>query len=185
MIDVELVFVRGEYKFMFKINIESNGINIRNIEEEDILYIQKWFNYQQLFYTDKNKPLDLKEFYERYLEYYLSEGEFFLKILKEDTIVGMIKGRVEFKNPNEVWIGCFMIDRNLRNKGFGSKILKGFTNYLWMRHGICIFYSGVIKGDNSALNFWKGNGFTALRVAKDYFSTDGKKEDLLILRKVI
>jgi hypothetical protein len=54
---------------MFDLHISDDNIDISSVEREDIIAIQKWINSQNANYMDKEKELDLKEFYERFLEY--------------------------------------------------------------------------------------------------------------------
>lgn len=62
---------------MFDININMDNMVISNIERQDILYIKDWINNQNLSYLNNTKPIDFNELYERFLEYYVSENEFF------------------------------------------------------------------------------------------------------------
>jgi len=54
-----------------------DNVLISSIERQDIVKIQKWINYQNYICEDKAERLGLKEFYERFLEYYVSESELF------------------------------------------------------------------------------------------------------------
>ena len=91
---------------MFNIDIKFENFSIMNVEEEDILKIENWMDNQQGFNIDVGLNYGTNELYERYLECYMSEGEYFLKVLCGSKLIGIIKGRIEFKNPNEVWIMC-------------------------------------------------------------------------------
>ncbi|MCM8710359.1 GNAT family N-acetyltransferase [Clostridium sp. SYSU_GA19001] len=167
---------------MFDIHIDIDDINISSIEREDIVTIQKWINYQQCNFKDTNKPMELKEFYERFLEYYVSEGEFFLKINKHNNLIGILKGRIEFKNPNEVWLWYFLLDNLYRGNGIGSQIIKSLQNYFSNGFGIYNFYTGVCEKDTRALKFWNKNNFKLIRVSKDFFNIDGRNMDMFVLK---
>lgn len=167
---------------MFDVHIQLEDINISSIEKQDVLDIQKWINYQTCNSTDRDKPLPLTEFYERFLEYYISESEFFLKINLGDKLIGVLKGRIEFKNPNEVWLSYFILDHNLRGRGIGSKIIDNIKNYFLHNFGIDNFYTGVCEKDTRILKFWKKNNFQLFRVSKNYFNNDGQELDMIIMR---
>jgi RimJ/RimL family protein N-acetyltransferase len=165
---------------MFDIHINIDDISISSIEKEDIISIQKWINFQNC--NLKDKMLGLREFYERFLEYYVSEVEFFLKINKQDTLIGVLKGRIEFKNPNEVWLWYFLLDNNYRGKGIGSNIIKSVQNYFSNELGIYDFYTGVCEQDIRVLKFWSKNGYKLIRVSKGFFNINGKDENMMIFK---
>lgn len=167
---------------MFDIHIDIDNISISSIEREDIIKIQKWINHQNSNFKDITKPLKLREFYERFLEYYVSENEFFLKINKDNNLIGVLKGRIEFKNPNEVWLWYFLLDNDYRGKGIGSQIIKSVENYFSNNFGIYNFYAGVCEKDTKILKFWNKNNFKLIRVSKDFFNIDGRYMDMLVLK---
>src|SRR5690242_7327038 len=115
---------------MFDINLKLDGLELSSIEEKDLNSIQQWLN-SQMYY--KKNPienlLNSKAFYERFLEYYVSECEFFLKIDKKDELVGIIKGRIDFKNPNEVWIWEFVIDEKKKKQGIDRLVLENVLEH--------------------------------------------------------
>lgn len=170
---------------MFDIHIAENTIDISSVEREDIVVIQKWINNQNANYRDKEKELDLKEFYERFLEYYVSEGEFFLKINKDKKLIGVLKGRLEFKNPTEVWFWYFLLDNDLREKGIGSKIINRVMNYFSDGFGITSFYTGVCEKDTRIIKFWKKNCFNTIRISKGFFDINGREMDMIVMRNDI
>lgn len=167
---------------MFDIHINLEDITISSIEREDIIKIQKWINYQNCNYIDNTKPLGLKEFYERFLEYYVSEGEFFLKINKKDEIIGILKGRIEFKNPSEVWLWYFLLDTDYRGQGIGSRIIHSVEDYFTNGFGIYNFYTGVCEKDTRILKFWVENRYKLVRVSKDFFNIGEQNVDMLVLK---
>lgn len=167
---------------MLDLKISFNNINILNIEKEDLPQIQFWMEAEKQFIYSENC---LEELYERYLESYISECEFFLKITKADKIIGILKGRLELKNPNEVWIWFFYLNNEYRNAGLGSEIMKQLTNYFLDEYGIDIFFTRIIKDDGESISFWKKIGFDTIRVVKDFYCDNGKCMDMLIMKKVI
>ena len=92
---------------MVDVDIRIEDISISSIEKSDLIYLHEWFKTQTEYTENINdNSLSVKELNERYLEYYLSENEFFLKVLFENKLIGVLKGRLEFKNPNEMWYLC-------------------------------------------------------------------------------
>lgn len=168
---------------MFNINIKFNNISIMNVEKQDIFKIENWINSQQGFNIDANQNYGIREFYERYLEYYVSEGEYFLKILCGSELIGIIKGRIEFKNPNEVWIMCYLIEFRLYDDDISSRIINEFLKHLYKNYGICNFYTFVSANNNGMLKFWKNNNFKISRVTNNFLEIDSEDKDILILKK--
>lgn len=168
---------------MFDINIDIDEINVSSIEKQDIVPVQQWINFQNSNSRDKEEQFGLKEFYQRFLEYYVSEGEFFLKIQIDGKLIGVLKGRIEFKNPSEVWFWYFLLDNDCRGKGLGSRIVSSVQNYFYLGFGIYDFYTGVCGQDTEVLRFWSNNGFNLVRVSKGFFSNDHQDEDMLVLKK--
>ena len=170
---------------MFNIDINFDDIKIINVEKEDVINIEKWINSEQAFNVEALNSFGIKEFYERYLEYYLSEGEYFLKILCGDKLIGIIKGRIEFKNPNEVWIMSYLLEFRLYSAGISNTIINEFLKYLYGNYGISNFYTFVSINNPVMLEFWKNNNFEVSRITSNFLELHSKDEDILILKKRI
>ncbi|MCB2288714.1 GNAT family N-acetyltransferase [Clostridium sp. CS001] len=170
---------------MFNIDIKFDDINIINVEKEDVINIENWINGQQDFNVNALNNYGIKEFYERYLEYYISEGEYFLKVLFSGKLIGIIKGRIEFKNPNEVWIMCYLIEFRLYSCEISTKIIDEFLKHLYKNYGICNFYTFVSTNNHGMLEFWKSNNFDISRITSNFLELNSKEEDILILKKRI
>jgi len=145
---------------MFNINFKTTEFEIKNIEKEDINEIYNWFKIETT-YLDVNKYEELGEndFKDRFMEYYLSECEFFIKVTIKDELIGIIKGRIEFVNPNNVWFGYILISEKYRNKGVGVKLLNSIINYFDTGFGIINFSAKLKETDMKSLDFWKKSGF--------------------------
>jgi hypothetical protein len=170
---------------MFNIDIKFDDINILNVEKEDVINIESWINSQQAVNVDALNNYGIKEFYERYLEYYLSEGEYFLKVLSGDKLIGIIKGRIEFKNPNEVWIMCYLIEFRLHRSEIFNTIINEFLKHLYKNYGISNFYTFVSTNNHVMLELWKSNNFEISRITSNFLELDSKEDDILILKKRI
>jgi hypothetical protein len=168
---------------MFNIDIKFDDVNIINVEKEDVINIINWIDSQQAFNLHAINNYCIKEFYERYLEYYLSEGEYFLKVLCGDKLIGIIKGRIEFKNPNEVWIMCYLIEYKVHSAEISTTIINEFLNHLYRNYGIRNFYTFVSTNNHVMLEFWKSNNFEISRIASNFLELDSEEDDILILKK--
>lgn len=168
---------------MFYIKLNFQDIEISSIEKEDLNNTYKWFANEEIFMSRMcPKCIDEKQFYERFLEYYFSECEFFLKIKKQGKIIGILKGRIEFKNPNRVWIGYIMLDHTIRGKGMGSKILHKLVDYFILECGIYDFYIKVSQENLKFISFFRKNRFN---VSTFIQNLDEKFYDKVILLKKV
>lgn len=166
---------------MFDINIEFDEINISSIESQDLKSVQNWFNNEGLGNKTEN-PLKFNEFYKRFIEYYASECEFFLKINCKQKLIGVVKGRVEFKKDNEVWFTDFLIDNENRNEKLSFDILDKVMHYFCSSYGIDNFFAAVNEEDIMVMEFWKGNQFKIQRIAKNFYDVNEEKKDMFILK---
>lgn len=169
---------------MFDIRLKFEDIEILSIEKEDLERIYKWYAKEEnSLHKFQGESISENQFYERFLEYYLSECEFFLKIVREQELVGIMKGRIEFKNPNEVWIGYLMLDNSFRGKELGSKVLQQIIKYFCIECGIYNFYVKVKEKNFSFISFLRKNKFQVLRFSQEV----GKdiKNRSIVLTKII
>lgn len=164
---------------MFDINIEFDDIKISSITRDDLSNIQKWINSQDSIYNLTH--LDLNEMKEIFLQYYINECEFFLKIKKCNELIGIIKGRVEFKNPVEVWILYFIIDKNNRSLGLGTKILNNFVGSLREKYALYHFYTCIPEVEKSFIKFLNRNDFKLIRVSKCPYFDCAKETNMYVM----
>lgn len=168
---------------MLDIKVAFDDIIMSNVQKKDVVILHKWINSQNRYSEDEEVNfMELEELYDRFLECYISESEFFLKIYKENRLIGLIKGRLEFKNNIEAWVWCLFIEKNIRCKGIGSKVLKEFMKYVKSEYGVNDFYTTVMEKNNRIMNFWKNNGYEILRISKNYYNINGKDLDMIILK---
>ncbi|OFI07235.1 acetyltransferase (GNAT) family protein [Clostridium acetireducens DSM 10703] len=167
---------------MFEVDLKFNDIEILSVEKKDIIPLKIFLDFQGDFLIN-GEPIKLEYLYERFLEYYVSECEFFSKIVKNDKIIGIIKGRLEIKNPNEVWIGSIFLDYNLRNQGIGTSIINNVLRHFFEEYGIEHFYTGVMEKSHIKIGFWKKNKFKILRISKDFYNIEGKELNMIILKR--
>jgi ribosomal protein S18 acetylase RimI-like enzyme len=167
---------------MFDLSLDFDNITMSSILKSDISDIQEWINGQQSRDYDNSTLRGIKDFYNRFLEYYISENEFFLKIKYNNHLIGIIKGRFEFKSINESWITCFLIDETYRSLGIGTKIINQFKEHLSNRYGINVLYAMVVAENKLIEKFWNKNNFAFQRMVKDYYDLDGFKANMLIYK---
>lgn len=169
---------------MFDLFIGFDNIEISSIERNDIEEVYEWIKFKNNN-NRINLDLTIEDLYERFIEYYVSECEFFSKVMIDSKISGIVKGRIEFRNPNEVWLACLFLDSNIRNKGIGSDVVKEVINHFHNEYGIKNFYASIMNENDASLTFWKDNGFNLLRVVKNFYDLNERKEDMFVLGKFI
>lgn len=159
---------------MLDVNFIYNNIHVNSIEHKDIEKVGNW-----LLKKDdiNNKIFSIKEFNDRFLEYYISESEFFLKAEINNRIIGIIKGRIEFRNENQIWFWYF----NVENKSLASIILKKIIEFFRDEFSINAFYA-VVDEKSKLMEFYKENQFVLDRVSKKFFKTDEDNLDMFILK---
>ncbi|GAA0077286.1 hypothetical protein UT300005_16640 [Clostridium sp. CTA-5] len=168
---------------MVNIEFYYEDFKITSVKRDDIDKLNEWIKLNDNFNEDVFS-LDKQLFYRRFLEYYLTEEELFLKIEKDNQIYGVFKGRFELEGKSELFIWLYLIDCRFRNMGFGNKILKEILNYFKSLYCVESFKVGVNSENKKAIKFWNTMGFEKVRISKNFFE-DNKynSTDLLILSK--
>lgn len=152
---------------MFDIKLKINNIEVINIEKDDICEIYNWYKKESISLYESNKDeVNENEFHDRFIEYYLSECEFFAKITLCGELIGMLKGSIEFKNPNNVWFRYLLISSKYRNKEIGSSVIKSAIKYFNSNYGIYNFYIKLREDEKRSLSFWRKNGFEISKPAQ-------------------
>lgn len=171
---------------MFDLFLDFENIEISSIERDDVEKVYEWIKFQDdIIYDNEYTYLSLKEFYERFIEYYLNECEFFSKVMIDSKISGIVKGRIELRNPNEVWITYLGLDGNIKNEEMKNQIVKEIINHFHVEYGIKKFYVSLMKKNDNSFVFWKTNGFNVIRMVNNFYDSGGKKEDMILLGKVL
>lgn len=171
---------------MFDVNFNYNDICITSVELEDIRLINDFINSQNSISLKSGEMLiNYDELYQRFLEYYVGECEFFIKISNNDDIIGIMKGRIEFKNQNEVWILNFLIGDAMRNRGYGSSILYNVIQYFNRIYGIKEFFSCITEKDKKSLKFWENNGYKMVRIVNDFYNFENRKNNMFLMKRSI
>lgn len=159
---------------MLDVNFTYDNISINSIEKKDMQRVECWLSEKN---DINNKIFNLKEFNDRFLEYYISESEFFLKAEINNIIIGIIKGRIEFKNENQIWFWYF----NVEDKNLSSLILKQIIEFFKKEFSIDAFYS-IVDEKSQLMNFYKENKFKLSRISKNFFKSENNNFDMFILK---
>ena len=168
---------------MLNIQFKYEEYEFSSIEETDLDILSEWIKSN----NDNDNTcysLDNQIFYRRFLEYYMTDSESFIKVCKEDKIVAVFKGRVELEKKNRLFIWLFVVDKSLRNKGVGTKIIETIMNYFIKTYNIETIEAGVIENNTSGIDFWNSMKFTVQRTVEDFFDDgEGKERNLVIMKR--
>ncbi|MDF2884342.1 MAG: hypothetical protein K0R54_4909 [Clostridiaceae bacterium] len=168
---------------MLDVVIRIDNLCITNVLEDDIKEIGHWIKLQN-YNENGGKFIELneKELYDRYLECYLSECEFFLKIVNCNKLVGILRGKAEFKKSNEITFMFMLLDHNSTDATARS-IIRALTDYFYNEYSINNFYSYVVDDVNNYINSWEKNNFFVINRYKQYYNFNNRAYDMLLLQK--
>lgn len=159
---------------MLNVNFVYDNISVNSIEKKDMEKVGMWLSKKN---DINNKIFNLKEFNDRFLEYYISESEFFLKVEISNEIIGIIKGRIEYKNENQIWFWYF----NIEEKSLSSLVLKQTIEFFKNQFSIDDFYA-IVDEKSGLMEFYKDNKFILSRVSKNFFKSENDNLDMFILK---
>lgn len=166
------------------INIINREIRIRNIDKEDINEVLKCVNQSNESYRamGRSSLFTIEEIQQRYLETLVNSMEFFCCIEYKEVTIGILKGRLESKNPNELCILSLLLLEEYRGMGLGTNILKSVENYFKDNFFVNKFYVLIIENNKRAIKFWTNNGYKIARVTQGFEETGSP--GMMILGKV-
>lgn len=174
---------------MLKLNLQNSEIFIKDIKYEQLPMLLEWYNNvdEFKFATGVDKPIPLEELTLRYAEAAISSCEFFSAIYlrNQGKMIGILKGRIKFKNKLAVWINSIVIDPNYQNKGFGTSSIELLLRYLKSELSVNGAFLSVIADNIKGRNFWDKLGFNEARKMSNHAHLEGKSQDVIILYKPI
>lgn len=167
---------------MVNINFNYENYTFESVKESDFKELIEWMRKNNET-DDITYCLDSQVFYQRFIEYYVTDNECFIIIKKENNIVGVFKGRLDLEDKEELFIWYFTIDRKFRGKGVGSEIIERIIEYFESRYSISVTKVGIVEDNRGALNFWASIRFTFLRSAKNFFRYEAEQNKGLVILK--
>lgn len=99
------------------------------------------------------------------------------KVIKLDKeYIGVIDYVMEFPDSDAIYIGLFIIKKELQGLGHGNRIMNDFEAKI-REKGFKRIRLGVLHNNESGLKFWENKGF---KVIKEMYSTIKPEENLLV-----
>lgn len=168
---------------MMPISIQDGDITIRNLKNSELVEVYNCVNqsHDSLKALGRNSAFSLEDIKMRYLETLINSMEFFCGILYKDKIVGLIKGRIEYKEQNQLFIMSLMLIEDIRGKGIGTKTLGAFEDYFFKNFSTNKFCALIMENNKSAQKFWIKNGYKFIRATRGIGIDEGSC--MIILEK--
>ena len=167
---------------MLNIQFDCNGYRFSSVEERDLNELAKWIK-ENNKEDDTCYSLDSQIFYRRYLEYYVTDNESFIKVYKDNKLIAVFKGRVELEGKSELFIWLFIMEESARNEGLGSEIVEIIIEYFIREYKIDTIEVGVVENNLEGISFWSSRNFQVARVSKDFFEDKKANERNLVIMK--
>ena len=148
------------------VNIINGDIAIRNIEKEDLSNVLRCVNQsdESVVAMGRASIFSIEEIHQRYLETLINSMEFFCCIEYKEIGIGILKGRLESKNQNELCLTSLILLEEYRGLGLGTKILESVEEYFSSKFFVKKFYALIMENNNRAQQFWINNNYKIVRV---------------------
>lgn len=148
------------------VKIINGDITIKSLEKEDLNEVLRCVNQSNESFIDMGRAslFSLEEIYQRYLESLINSMEFFCRIEYKGTAIGILKGRLESKNPNELCIMSLILLEEYRGLGIGSRILESVEQHFSNNFCVDKFYAIIMENNKRARQFWINNKYKIARV---------------------
>lgn len=172
---------------MFSLNIQNDDLYFRDIKPEHLPLILNWYNRVDDFRyaTGIDIPISLGTLTQKYAEVAICKNEFFVGIysIKEDKMIGILKGRLRYNDKDAVWISSIVIDSVFQQKGYGKSAIKLLLDYLKINYKIRCAYLAVIEVNMQGRKFWIKQNFRELRKIDNHLKLHDKNQNVIIMYK--
>ncbi len=170
---------------MLNLSFNYYPIYVKNILASDIEKISMMLNSDDsIACIIESDSISTDKLRLRFLEYYISDDDFFLKVLYRSEIIGLIKGRVCTENST-AWISSFYIKNNHRRRGIAKFIYHEIESIVFNKYGISNMYVSTTPYNHNELLFWNNLGYRVNRVVNDFYEYYDRKLPMVMLNKKI
>lgn len=142
----------------------SRNYNVRLLKYEDADKVFELCNKNELYY-EHCPPMATKE---SILEDMKAlppgktiEDKFYIGYFDENELIAVMDFIDSYPEEKTAFIGFFMTDSSIQNRGIGTKIIDELVELLKSQDYKEIRL-GWVKGNDQAENFWKKNGFEVI-----------------------
>ena len=154
----------------------------RTYKEEDANEILSWIQNEKefrLWSADRysNYPAEPSDINDNYLE--CKKASNFYPFTLEDE--GKIIGHLILRNPGEdenlIRLGFIIVDKKIRGKGYGKKLMEEAIKYAKEHLNAKKFNLGVFTNNESAFECYKSLGFKLVSIEKEAYQFHDEKWD--------
>ena len=174
---------------MFQLNIRNERIAIRDILPGQLPCILQWYNRVEdfKFATGIEAPITLNTLDGKFAESAASDRDFLtgIHVIGEDRLIGLIKGRIQGKTRDSVWINSIVIDPEFQKRGYGSSAIKLLMCYLKLYSHISRVFLAVALENRGGRIFWEKNGFREMRRMRSGMRLNGRRQEVIIMCREI
>lgn len=172
---------------MIDIEINDDIICFENIKKDDYSMVLEWYNDidEYKFATGIDVPIKIEKLHKKFREVLISELEFFVGIYMKDSkkCIGVVRGGVNTKFQDSLWINSIIIDKAYQRKGYGSRTIKLIIEFFEVHYNILNAYISVVDKNIKAKCFWENMNFIMFREMNNHLIIDNEKQNVLILKK--
>ena len=149
-------------------------MNFRTYKEEDAKEILSWIKNEREFRVwsaDRynNYPALPSDINNNYLECQKTSNFYPFTLEDEGKIIGHLILRNPGENKDVIRLGFIIIDKEIRGKGYGKKLIKEAIKYAKEKLDAKKVNLGVFKSNESAFECYKSVGFKVIDIEKDAY----------------
>ena len=134
-----------------------------NLDDVEMIYTLCKRNTQYYEYCGKDISIELIEHDIRTAPPEIPmEQKYYIGFFENSILVAIMDLIDGYPNSNSVFIGFFMMNRELQGIGIGSKIVSEVLIY-FKKQGFVMCQLGIDKANPQSNYFWRKNGFEVIR----------------------
>ena len=157
-------------------------MNLRIYKEDDAKEILTWIKNERefrLWTADryKNYPISASDINDNYNECKKIANFYPLTMEDEGKIIGHLILRNPGERKDEFRLGFIIVDKNIRGKGYGKKLIKEAINYARENLGAKEINLGVFTNNENAFECYKSAGFKVTDIQKNAYQFYNEKWD--------
>lgn len=159
----QAIDIENENTSKIDIKAFSSEYDVRRITEEDITGVYNLCRENRHFYRYLGR-VATKESLTEVISNVSAEsdsGKYFVGFYDNGALIAIADIIVGYPEGDSAFIGWYVVDGNMQRKGIGSQIFADIRANL-KSIGTNRISLGCVKENETAVNFWKGLGFTAL-----------------------
>ncbi len=166
---------------MLNLSFYYYPIYVKSIDACDIENISAMLNQDNSIFMERNS-ISIKKLRLRFLEHFVSDDDFFLKVQYGLKIIGIIKGRIDFENSS-AWISLFYLENAYRKRGIGKSVYSEIESILFNEFKLDFISVSVMINCLDEILFWENLGFSINRVVNNFYEYYDEKIPMVLLNK--